>query len=325
MTAPLPPPSFLMSERFHFLRQAVAAAAALRAAEALGVFGRLAAGPADPGDLARGCRIGERGAQLLLAALASLGLVEAAGDGSYRAVAGILDGLGTFHLYWEGLAEAIRDDRPAVAGDTPAGAAMIYPDCVPHFGTMFGALAERAADQLAAPDLRVLDVGADAAPWSIALAARDSGCRVTAVDLPAVLPATHRSVAAAGRETQFDYLSGDLFTVAWGSAAYDLALAGNICHLFDEAANRRLLARIYKALRPGGTVAIVDALPNERMDGPRAVALYALGLLLRTSSGRVYPLSTYVGWLRDAGYEGVERFDLSSDTRISLITARRPT
>jgi len=324
MTAPLPPPSFLMSERFHFLRQAVAAGAALRAAETLGVLGRLAAGPADPGDLAHDCRIGERGAQLLLAALASLGLVEATGDGSYRAVAADLDGLGAIRFFWDHLAEAIRDDRPAVAGDTLAGAETFYPACVPQLGAMFGALAERAADQLAAPDLRVLDAGAGAAPWSIALAARDPGCRVTAVDLPAVLAATRRSVAAAGLERQFDYLGGDLFAVDWGRAAYDLAIAGNVCHLFDAPANRRLLARLYDALRPGGTLAIVDALPNERMDGPRAVALYALGLLLRTSSGRVYPLSTYVGWLRDAGYEGVERFDLSSDTRISLITARRP-
>jgi SAM-dependent methyltransferase len=148
--------------------------------------------------------------------------------------------------------------------------------------------------------------------------------RVTAVDVPAVLAVTQQVVAASGYATQFDYLSGDLFTIDLGRSAYDLAIAGNLCHLFDEAINRRLFRRLFDALRPGGTLAILDALPNERLDGPRPVVLYALGLLLRTNRGQVYPFSTYVGWLRDIGYEAVERIDLTGDLPISLITARRP-
>ena len=194
---------------------------------------------------------------------------------------------------------------------------------VPHLGTWFAPAAERAADHLAAPGLRVLDLGAGAAPWSLALAARDPYTRVTAVELPAVLPATRRAVAAAGYTARFDYLGGDLFAVDVGRSVYDLAIAGNLCHLFDEATNRRLLERLFDALRPGGTLAILEALPTERFDGPRPVILYALGLLLRTSRGQVYPFSTYVGWLRDAGYEAVERIDLSMAPLISLITARR--
>jgi hypothetical protein len=45
----------------------------------------------------------------------------------------------------------------------------------------------------------------------------------------------------------------------------------------------------------------------------------------RTNRGQVYPFSTYVGWLRDVGYEADERNDLSPTPPISLITARRPT
>jgi SAM-dependent methyltransferase len=125
-------------------------------------------------------------------------------------------------------------------------------------------------------------------------------------------------------QASYDYLGGDLFTLPLSPESYDLAIAGNLCHLFDEVANRRLLARLFEAIRPGGTLAIVDILPNEQLDGPREVILYALGLLLRTNSGQVYPFSTYVDWLNNAGYMGVERFDLSSTAPVSLITARRP-
>jgi len=308
-------------ERRVYLHEALAAAAALDAAEQLGVFTRLAAGPAMPAALARDCALGERGATLLLAALTSLGLTEATGDGAYHLALPAPDRL---HTYFRPLAQVIRDDRPPQAADTLEGAATLYPETVPMLGALFAPAAERAAAHLAAPDLRILDAGAGAAPWSLALAAREPSCRITAVDLPAVLPATRRAVAAAGCEAQFAYLAGDCFIVDWGHASYDLAIAGNLCHLFAADANCRLLGRLFDALRPGGTLAIVDVLPNEEFDGPLSVALYALGLMLRTERGRVYPFSTYAGWLHDAGYSAVERIDLGGAPPLSLITARRP-
>jgi SAM-dependent methyltransferase len=308
-------------ERLTFLNEALAASAAIDVAERLGVFARLAVGPATPASLAHDCVIGERGASLLLAALASLGLAQVAEPGEYRLT---LADPAALTKRLAALAQVIRDDHPAVAADTPEGAEAIYPNIVPLLGTMLTFAAKEAAEYLTAPGLRVLDVGAGAAPWSLAIAACDPACRVCAVDLAAVLPTTRRAVAEAGYASQFDYLGGDLFSVDWGDSAYDLVIAGNICHLFGEAANRHLLSLVFGALRPGGKLALVDALPDEQMNGPRPVALYALDLMLRTETGRVYPFSTYAGWLRAAGYESVDRVDLLAVPLLSLISARRP-
>lgn len=308
-------------EGIAFLQEALAAMAAVEAAERLGVLARLDDGPVTPAALTRDGVMGERGGGLLLAALAGLGLVESTGDESYRATVPDLVGLVSLISQWQSLDEVLRQGRPAVAGDSPAGAETHYGDVVRYLGVMFAPAAELAADHLAGPDLRILDLGAGAAPWSLAIARRDPKCRVKAVDLPAVLPATRGAVAAAGLEPQFDYLAGDLFAVDWDRPAYDLAILGNLCHLFDESTNRRLLARASEALRPGGKLAILDVLPNEGMEGPLPVVLYALGLLMRTASGRAYPFSTYVGWLREAGYESIERFDLSAAPPITLIVA----
>jgi 8-O-methyltransferase len=144
------------------------------------------------------------------------------------------------------------------------------------------------------------------------------------VDLPAVLPVTRAAVAAAGCATQYTYLAGDVFAAQWEHAAHDLAIAGNICHLFEADANRRLLGRLFDALRSGGTLAIVDILPNEPFDGPRSIALYALGLMVRTRRGRVYPFANFAAWLHDIGYDAVERIDVGGTPPLSLITARRP-
>jgi hypothetical protein len=95
-----------------------------------------------------------------------------------------------------------------VRADTPDGAAALYPGAVGYLGAMLAAVAARAASLLPAA-ARVLDAGAGAAPWSLAVAARDPACLVTAVDLPAVVPATRRAVRDAGRERQFRFLAGD--------------------------------------------------------------------------------------------------------------------
>ncbi|MBI2864117.1 MAG: methyltransferase domain-containing protein [Chloroflexi bacterium] len=313
----------IRSEQLDFLREAVAACAAFDAADRLGVLARLQREPAHVPTLARDCAISERGSQALLAVLTSLGLVEVDSGGTYRAATPDLVGLAALRRRWDHLAQAVQAGSPTVAGDDPAGASMLYPDTVSHLAVFFAAAAEQAADHLAGQGTRMLDVRAGAAPWSLAVAARDAGCRVTAIDLPTVLARTRQTVEAAGRQAQYQYVAGDIFATDWGSAAYDLVIAGNICHVFDDEANRRLLRRCLDALRPGGKLAILDALPNERLDGPRPVVLYALGLLLRTRHGRVYPFSTYAGWLREVGFEAVERTDLSTSTA-SLITAHRP-
>jgi SAM-dependent methyltransferase len=306
-----------------FVQEAVSTAAALRAANAFGVLARLDEEPRDAATLARACAISERGTRALLGALASVGLVEAIDGGAFRASRD-LAGLGPLLTPWDHLTDAIQHGEPAVRGDTPDGAQALYPAVVPQLASWFAEAAECAADVLARPGLRIVDVGAGAAPWSRAIAARDSTCRVTAVDVPAVLQVTRRAVEAAGIGAQFDYRDGDAFAVDLPAAAHDVVILANFCHLFGEPENRSLLGRLLAALRPGGRLAIIDAVPNERGDSPRPVMLYALGLLLRTRRGQVYPFSTYLAWLHDAGYERVERVDLVGGFPITLITARRP-
>ena len=322
MTAPAATPAPAIGEPLAYLSEAVAAAAVIQAAGRLGVLARLDGAPATTAELAGACEISERGTVLLLAALAGLGLAEGDRGGAWRAALPDLAGLAGTAGMWAHLDEALREDRPLLRGDTPDGAAALYPGAVSHLGAMLSAVAERAA-KLLPPAGRVLDVGAGAAPWSLAVAARDPACLVTAVDLPAVVPATRRAVHNAGRERQFRFLAGDLYDVELGRGVYDLAIAGNLCHLFNEATNRRLLSRLYDALGPGGTLAVMDVIPDDQ-PRPRWVALYELGLLLRTASGRVHPLEAYLDWLHDAGFEPPEQHRLVDQVQAVLLVARKP-
>jgi SAM-dependent methyltransferase len=310
-------------EQLNFLFEARAASEVLAASVELGILDRLGQGPVDAATLARECHIREETAPALLAALATLGLAEPHEHGTYRAINGDLTGFLELLRRWDGFADGLRH-RPEVPAGAPPGADDAFSRTVGPLAAFCAPAAEKVAEHLAGAGLRVLDLGAGAAPWGLALAAADPECVVTAVDLPVVLPITRQAVAATGREGQFHFVGEDMFTVTLEERAYDLVIVGNLCHLLDESANRRLLSRAARWLAPGGTVAIIDFLLNERGDSPRGVALYAVELVRRTPVGQVYPFSSYAGWLRAAGYEGVERIELSSPPPVTLVRARRP-
>ena len=187
---------------------------------------------------------------------------------------------------------------------------------------MLSSVAERAA-KLLPPAGRVLDVGRGAAPWSLALVARDPACLVTAVDLPAVVTATRRAVRTAGRQRQFRFLAGDLYDIELGRGVHDLAIAGNLCHLFNGDANRRLLGRLYDALAPGGTA-------RRHGRDPRRGAKAALGRPVRARpvpAHRQRPGSSAGGLPRLAPrrrLRAAEQHHLVDQAQAVLLVARRP-
>jgi SAM-dependent methyltransferase len=169
----------------------------------------------------------------------------------------------------------------------------------------------------------VLDVGAGAAPWSIALALADPAATITALDLPSVLPVTRAEVQAAGLANRFTFSPADILTSPIEPGGYDLILLANVCHLFDEEVNRGLVARLADGLAPGGRLAVIDILPEAVQHGSRRsalLALYELGLSSRTTTGRVHPLTAYQAWAHEAGLSvrTVEPLDPQFPTHLIL-------
>lgn len=143
---------------------------------------------------------------------------------------------------------------------------------------------------------------------------------MTAVDLPEVLGTTRRAVEAAGLTARFRFRAGDMFTAELSDAAFDMIILGNICHLFGPDTNRALLRRLRPALRPAGTLAIVDALPSGDPAQRQFLSLYSLGLRMRTSAGAVHPLETYTTWTQDCGYTDLSATPLSQAPPLALLT-----
>jgi SAM-dependent methyltransferase len=300
--------------------ESLTAAAALRAAVDLGFVDRLLAEPVTPADLAVACGTSQRGTRALLAVLEAYGLVDPCEDGRFLGTRGASVLRAT--IAWnDELAEVVRTGQPLRDWDTVAVAGSIYPELASVLGQVFVAAAARAADHLGPLGAaRVLDVAAGGAPWSLGLAERNPEIEVTAVDLPAVIARTRRIVTERGAVGRYRFLAGDVFTVDL-AGTYDVVVVGNLCHLFDARTNLRLLRRLREVVAPHGRLAVVDVMSVTDGRRPRAVAVYEMGLIVRTRRGAAHPFTAYVDWLTSSGYRGLQRVELDASTCLSLVVA----
>ncbi|MEV6632636.1 class I SAM-dependent methyltransferase [Actinoplanes sp. NPDC051470] len=322
-TAIGPEPDSLLGE----VGESLMIAAVLAAADRLRVLDHLDRSPVDPAALVADGGLDQRSAPLLLAALHGLGLTTQDGDGRYRAgEPGLAAAAGVLLDMSRSLTEVLCTGRRGLSVDRRQDAERYYPAVVGPLGQAMTGPAGRAAALLAQhrPAYRdVLDLGAGAAPWSLAVARRLPACRVTALDLPGTLAMTRAAVTAAGLAGRYAFHAGDLFADPLPRETYDLVFAANLCHLFPAAVNRRLLRSAARLTRAGGTVAVIDILPDAAGRHRRAVALYALTLYARTSAGQLHTYDDHREWLTAAGFTGVRRTDVAGDLPLTMITAVR--
>jgi hypothetical protein len=302
---------------FMTLTAAAGIVAAFSTAVRLGLLDRIDREPAGPAELARTCGVTERGVRVVLKALEDSGFVEQLADGRYRPV---LTGLAALHPLiplWDHLPDAVRTGVPVYEVSSSMTASEIYPPTVGFLAGLWGDAAEDAAAVL--PEAkRVLDVGAGAAPWTIAYSRRNPGCRVTAMDLPAVLPATRRAVRRAGLTDRYEFAAGDIFTAPLEVCTYDLIVVAQVCHLFPPGTCAELIRRLTPAMAEGGVLAIVETLA-----GGAGSAIHDLSLFLRTRDGSVHHPQACADWLTAAGLTDVGRTALSSELAITVITGRK--
>jgi ubiquinone/menaquinone biosynthesis C-methylase UbiE len=302
-------------ETYAQLMSANGAVQIYRAAQEAGVLHALTAGPAPAAAVAQACGTAIRATMLLLDGLVALGLVESSGEAyvlapAARLLAGPYRDLGD--SYWSHLPAFLRTDEPMARMDDPQQSERHYQAQARALAWMMAPAAEAAATALdiggRRRGLAVLDVGAGAAGWSLALARRDPTTTVTALDWPAVLAIAQQAAGEAGLQGRFAAIAGDYHRVALPSAAFDLAIVANVTHLETAAGNRDLFERVRRALRPGGEIAVMDVFPGQPA-GALPAALYALGLALRTTGGRVHSAAELQEWLTAAGF-GESRFTI---------------
>jgi hypothetical protein len=273
-----------------------------------------------------------RPADIMLAACASLGLLDKTGDRYHNTplaekflVAGRPYYFGGFvkfydQLYpaWHKVNDALRTNRPVMWDAGERDTAFSADDAVmmETFWEAMHSLAGSTAHALAevydfSGHRKLLDVGGGSGGFPIELCQRVPGLSATVYELPHVCPIVERKVKDAGLDGTIGTVAGDFHTDPALPGGHDVILLSQILHCEGEQANRALLAKCWDALPPGGVVLVVELLLNAERTGPPAAALMGMNMLVGQLEGKNYAETEYLSWLADAGFEDMDivRFD----------------
>jgi ubiquinone/menaquinone biosynthesis C-methylase UbiE len=303
----------------------------------LDLFSRLGEGR-EASDLAYELRVDGRALGLLMNALVAMGLLEKEGDlyrNAFVAREFLVPGKNyrgnifkhIHHCWdaWNGLPEVVREGRPeapkeeAILGEKEemtrnfiAGMDDVARDLAPQVVRQF---------DLGGAEV-LLDVGGGPGTYAAAFLEAHPGLReVRLFDLPGALQVGREKLAARGLLGRVQLVEGDFTLRELGSDA-DAVWISQVFHSQNEEGCRMLIEKAWRALNPGGMLAIHEFLLDEGKISPLQATLFAVHMLVMTPAGRTYSGAEIGEWMTEQGFENIQVRKVSDDTAVVL--ARKP-
>jgi hypothetical protein len=290
----------------------------------LGVFTRLARGPAELPALRDALGLHARSARDFFDALVALGFL-ARTDGVYantaetdlfldRAkpsyVGGILE-MANARLYpfWRGLTLALRTGLPQneVAHGGPNLFDTLYADParLAQFLAAMTGISRGAnlaiARQFPWKDYRsFVDVGTAQGDLAAQIALANPHLHGTGFDLPQVRPIFEDYMRAVGVNDRVDFAAGSFFEQELPKA--DVVLMGHILHDWDLPTKRMLIGKAFDALPEGGALVVYESIIDDERKENAFGLLMSLNMLIETPGGFDYTGADCAGWMKDAGF-----------------------
>jgi len=291
----------------------------LTAAE-LDLFTLLAAEPLSAQELSDKTGFFLRPLIILLDALAAMGFIVKKGD-RYRtepALAPVLSAdtprsirpmlLHSAGLWktWSDLTAIVRDKGVT---DRPAAIYRNEDELRAFIGAMHvvgSAQAEKMAAVLGPERVKVLlDVGGASGTYTLAFLKANPNLTAILFDQPPVVEMARERLGRAGVLDRVTLAAGD-FHVDELPPGADLALLSAIIHQNSPEQNLDLYCKVFRALVPGGRIAIRDHIMEADRTRPRAGAVFAVNMLVATPGGGTYTFEEVRKALQTAGFTKIK-------------------
>jgi hypothetical protein len=331
----MPNPALLMR-----LALAYRSSMVLFAAAELDLFTALAAAPASAAEVAQALSTKPEPTRMLLDACVAEGLLTREADryqNTPAAAAFLVRGQPAYiahglkfaeDLYptWGRLADMVRTGQPTMPPETVLG------DDKEKTRAFVLAMHERARGMSAvlphgadfSGRRRLLDVGGGPGTYSIALVQRTPGLTSTVLDRPGVLEVTREIVDSHGCADRIELMPGDYLTSSFGSG-YDAALLSGMMHRETADNCRKLLAKTFAALEPGGMVVVSDVFfDDDARNSPPFATYFAINMMLMSDEGSAHAMTEMAAWMREAGFADVESRPLPPPNPHTLVLGIKP-
>src|SRR5439155_26810671 len=120
---------------------------------------------------------------------------------------------------------------------------------------------------------------------------------------------TKRITQKFGVGDRFRFIEGDLLKADFGRG-YDIATLGHILHSEGAERSRQLLKKTFRALKPGGTIAIAEWLVNDQRTEPAPSLMFAVQMLVYPEKGNTFSFNEIKTWLEEAGFKRVRKLEV---------------
>ncbi|HXM32888.1 MAG TPA: methyltransferase [Chthoniobacterales bacterium] len=315
--------------------------AALKAALDLKLFSALGHARLTAAEIAAKCGAAERGVRILSDFLTILGFLEK-NDGRYaltsdsavfldenspayagRAATFLLSP--TIRAAFDDLAAAVRKGGTALSDEgTMEPDHPVWIDFARGMAPMMTPVARAVAEFLpldATDAPRILDIAAGHGGYGIALAQKNPRAHLVALDWAPVLEVARENAKAANLDDRFSTIIGSAFEVDLGEN-YDVVLVPNFLHHFDPPTCVSFLKKIHRALRPGGSVAIVELIPNPDRISPAGAASFSLVMLATTAAGDAYTFAEFEEMLSQSGFIEIRQHPLPPSNATAVLATK---
>ena len=226
------------------------------------------------------------------------------------------------------LLTVLRTDKPANWGSSKGAQEWTKAMETPEFAAQFTAamdcrgayLGQALAQRLDCRNhTRLLDVAGGSGIYACAVVAQHTHMQATVLDKPPVDGVARQLIAQRGYAGRVSVVAGDMFSEPFPGGC-DMHLISNVLHDWDTPKVKQLLAASFRALPPGGLLAIHDTHLNADKSGPLPVAEYSV-ILMHSTEGKCYSVAEMNGYLTEAGFTGMEYHPTAADR--SVIIARK--
>jgi cyclopropane fatty-acyl-phospholipid synthase-like methyltransferase len=290
-------------------------------AQRLGVFGKLLAGPATAGRVAEELELQVPATRLLCENLAALGMLDQDGHSfsvSKRArkwldpqsdtyIGTFLEHTTTYWEWYGDLERIVREGGSFEIHREPAEDAEYWRVYITGQYELARLSAEEVAKaiKLPAQPRALIDIAGGHGWFSAALCKRHETLKATVLDLPGSARVGREIIAKAGLSARVEHRDGDMFEAELGGP-YDGALVFDIIHHLSGEQIVTLLGRVREAMKPGGSVAVLDMFRSDAKQ-QRATAA-TLGLFFHLTSGAdLHSPDELAAYFAEAGFDAPKR------------------
>ena len=299
------------SFRINALSGAYWSSCALHAGVRLGVTAELAKSPATVENLAAGLGLDLRGLEMLLVALANLGILQRDGDtfamnpeatkyflpGGDEDMSGIIRHHANLVPNWYQLEKCVQSGEPVGGSWSEEESDDFYRGMRDLARHQAKGLAKRLGFM---PGWHVLDLGGGPGVYGYTFADEVPELKATVFDLPASEKRYDEEGLSHTAGDRVSRINGSYRDTALGGP-YDAVWLSHVLHSEGPKGCDVLVQKAAEVLKPGGVLWIQEFVVDPSGQGHPFPALFGLNMLVQTKKGQAYSLEEIKGMMLRAG------------------------